>query len=114
MPVARYSDRQALGENLIRKTGYSGFRYDEKARDWHAVIGLFLGVLVSIFGILGLLDIMQPDLETLFIPAFGAYPGLIGRNSATKGSLAMIGLTMSGASFLVQFFLFQLQGIRFS
>jgi hypothetical protein len=103
---------EELFQILASKVGYSGFRYDEKTRAWHAVLSIILGGLATAFSIFSLLGLFSIDLEMIFATACSAFPGIIGRNSSSKGKLAIIGLTLSLVSFLVQFFLFELRAIR--
>jgi len=98
---------EVLVQTWANKFGYSGFRYDEKARAWHAFLALGLGAMAAAFAILALTGIASVDLELLFLTACSAFPGLIGKNSSTKGKIARIGLSLSAGSFLVQFFLFE-------
>ena len=97
---------EQLLEGFATKLGYTGFHYDEKARSWHAVLALIFGGLAGGLTILGLAG-MPIDLEVLALTLSSAFPGLIGKNSSTKGTLAKAGLLLSGASALVQFVLFE-------
>ncbi len=97
---------EQLLEGFVTKMGYTGFHYDEKARSWHAVLALIFGGVAGGLTILGLAG-MPIDLEVLALTVSSAFPGLIGKNSSTKGTLAKAGLLLSGASALVQFVLFE-------
>lgn len=97
---------EQLLEGFVQKMGYAGFRYDEKARSWHAVLALLCGSMAAGFTILGVAG-MPIDLETLALTMCSAFPGLIGKNSSTRATMAKTGLLLSTASVLVQFILFQ-------
>ncbi len=103
---------EELLQSLVSKIGYSGFLYDERTRAWHAAIAFILGIFAIVFAILSLVGIFSVDLEMVFVTAFSIFPGLIGRNSSSKGKLAKVGLALSVVSFLVQFFLFELYALR--
>jgi len=72
---------------------------------------LILGGIAAVNTILAVVGIMSIDLEILFLTVCSVFPGVIGKNSSAKGKLAIIGLTLSLISFLVQFFLFELHAI---
>jgi len=102
---------EELVQTLASKFGYSGFRYDEKNRGWHAVLALILGGIAAVNTILAVVGIMSIDLEILFLTVCSVFPGVIGKNSSTKRKLAIIGLTLTLISFLVQFSIFELHAI---
>jgi len=96
---------EQLMESVASRAGWSHFRYDEAMRSWHALIALVLGMLSAIATSLVVTGFFDNDLEFLFQTVAGIYPAIIGMNSAGNRPLALAGLGLCVASFVVQFVL---------
>lgn len=112
-PIYRFLGRRppALLERLLmamsEKMGYDGFRIGEKQRSIYAIGGFVTGIFCAIASVLSLGDYpsFQPKGESLFqwwgISAAGIPLCMLGINSARYRIVAMIGLVLSTASFLI-------------
>ena len=107
---------ELLMEGIVARFGNDQFRYDERMRGVHAILGVFMGVMSVLMTVFLVIEAEMGgsglvDLEMMFLTFCGIFPGLIGKNSRRRRRMGWIGLILCAGSLFLQFVLINYYGI---